>query len=287
MKTSLLLLLAASPAAGCAFAESAGQLPIGDPDIPLIQQQFLWPSVDELTGISDQTLSAIPGFPKSLNGGTFAHLQGSMAIAGKCSEVADLDEGLNEQINYVHVAITSCTGDPRCDDICEGKPYGMSFEAEVNLVLIGEEQAKQIKEQLKDFSEVKSTAIAQMRLQIGELQFFQKVDGTTENLNHLLGDFSLVLANDDGEEVLIVKHEYLASISPETPQRFDIDSGNPVTQKLKDAIIQGQPTSLSVVLSMAIPQENLYEMGFEGGGVNLQVQPEAVISIVEVAKSKL
>ncbi len=306
----LLTLGALAGSTGCSALEAAAEITIGNPDIPRMDQAIEWPSIDELTGLSDQTLAAIPGFPSSLNSGTFAHLQGAMAIAGKCVESQDLSDAAGDRVNTMLIEISSFSDDPLCADnraqlvedncddpltsneaYCDENFRGMTFYAEINAELIGDEEAAAIEEQLTA-ADVKPgpESIPQIRLQFFQLELQQVGEGDVlGSINDKLSDFQLIIGNSNPEhpDVTVIEHRWLEGIGEETPQRFDIDGNSKVMQKLKTDVLNAERTDLSLKLKMAIDQDDLYSIGFEGGGVAIGVQPEVTISVLEIAKTKL
>ncbi len=116
-----------------------------------------------------------------------------------------------------------------------------------------------------------------------------------------LDDFQLLLSMGDGPQVLVIDKPYLSDIA-ESPQRFDVDIDSPFTKELKDKIFpcdplnlpEGQtscppfaPPQITVSLSMRIAQKDLYQVSFEGAGLELTIQPEIVVSVIEVVKGQI
>ena len=112
-----------------------------------------------------------------------------------------------------------------------------------------------------------------------------------------LDDFSLRLGMGDGPKVLVIDKPYLDMIAV-SPQRFDVDIDSDFTTELKDKIFPCDPTDLpegevcpafappqlTVSLSMRIAQKNLYQVSFEGAGLELIIQPEIVVSALAVVE---
>ncbi len=301
MKHSLpvvaLLVVLVTPA--CGFLESAAEYTFGpgEDQIPRIRQEILWPSADQLSpgSFNDEQTAGVPGFPDSLTeamgDGTLAHLKGALDLSGDCyaehvQEVVAAEEGKESQLSNMVVSVTSCTEDRRCASLCGDEFLGLKLAARVTILLVSEEQAAEIKDQL---AEVSTDAIVQIRLQFYDLAMFQKAspDAEPENINQLLDNFQLGMDNDEGDSTVIVAHRYLKDISPETPQRFEIDNDAAFTKKLKESIFAGEPTSVNLFLDLSIPRASLYDMQIGDAGVVFEVQPEVVISVIEVAKSKI
>ena len=271
---------------GCAFIEAATQqIFSNEQGIPEVRQDISWPSVDELANLDPTMMAQLQeqGFPESLAQGTFAHLQGALQLTGDCAVSQTLDDFANDPVlKAAKVNVVSCTEDTRCADQCPDDFYGMTFEADVTVGLLDAATAAEIAK-----LGIGPSAIVQIRFLMNELEFYQQLGGGNGNIHDAIENFELTLANDAEEEVIVIRDKYLDSISEETPQRFDVDSENAFTAWLKDNVVQGNLVDINVRLRMRIPQEKLYDVMIDGAGVDLWLQPEIVISVLEVVKDKL
>ena len=94
--------------------------------------------------------------------------------------------------------------------------------------------------------------------------------------------------------IVVVNQKYLDRITPESPERFDLGSSSQFTTDLKRAVLDkfkdpenNESPSAALWLKFAVSEEQLYELNLEGAGVELDVQPEFVINVLEVAKGQL
>ena len=271
---------------GCAFVEAATEQTLGEGQIPRFDQEILYPDIDELTGLTAEQVDAIPGFPGTLNNGTFAHLQGAFAITGECRKTLEVPAPEdNEALISIAVTVTNCTPDLRCAEFCEEGFFGMMFEAKVDLLLLTEERANKLQNLL---SELTPDAIAQIRLRFFELELFQEDDsGETFVIHDWIEGFELGMENDKGDAIVVLTDEHLPMIDPDDPQRFDIPAAEDYTQDLKERILAAQAVSTTVVQRMRVPQPNLYELVFVGAGLRFDLQPEFVVSVVEVLENQI
>ena len=83
------ILLVSYQGSGCGFIESAGELTFGEGQIPLLENEFQYPSVNQIANL-DQTEEVVPGFPSSLEKSTLAHLVGALSAQGECGQQVDL-----------------------------------------------------------------------------------------------------------------------------------------------------------------------------------------------------
>ena len=103
---------------------------------------------------------------------------------------------------------------------------------------------------------------------------------------------------DDDPTVLVIDKPYLDMIAV-SPQRFDVDIDSAFTKKLKDKLFPCDPSDppeglsacppfsppkITVSLSMRIAQKDLYQVSFEGAGLELTIQPEIVVSALAVVE---
>jgi hypothetical protein len=117
------------------------------------------------------------------------------------------------------------------------------------------------------------------------------------SIHSSLDDFSLRLGMGDGPKVLVIDKPYLDMIAL-SPQRFDVDIDSEFTKELKNRIFPCDPSDLpagevcpaftppqiTVSLSMRIAQQDLYQVSFEGAGLELTIQPEIVVSALAVVE---
>ena len=166
--------------------------------------------------------------------------------------------------------------------------YGMTFEADVSVGLLDEATAAEIAK-----LGIGPSAIVQIIFVMYELEFYQQLGGGNGNIHDAIEAFELTLANDSGDEVVVIRDKYLDSIvpppadDPTAVQRFDVDSESPFTAWLKENVVQGNLVDVNVKLRMRIPQDKLYDVMIDGAGVDLWLQPEIKVSVLEVVKDKL
>ena len=188
---------------GCGFFASAGEIPISaEQGIPRIKQEILFPDVDKLTGgdLNDKIGATDPetgkpliaGIPTSLKKTTLAHIQGLLALAGKCRNTIKVDDisgttgdggdkkegdAAGGLVSDVEVSVTNCTGDPRCSFVC-GDWQGIELEAGATIQILSERQAKELAAQLAKAGGAKTAAAAlvAIRLLIYQLDLFQATD---------------------------------------------------------------------------------------------------------------
>lgn len=202
--------------AGCGFFASAGEIPISaEQGIPRISQEILFPDVDKLTGgdlnakigaTNPETgKPLIAGIPTSLKKTTLAHIQGLLALAGKCRNTIKVEDigaaaggtGGNAKpdpnnptsaaaslVTNVEVSVTNCTGDPRCSFVC-GDWEGIELEAGATVQILSAAQAQELAAQLAKAGGAKTAAAAlvAIRLLIYQLDLFQAADGSTKDDN--------------------------------------------------------------------------------------------------------
>lgn len=281
--TALAAMLGSS---GCDFVDAATEQTFGEGQIPRFAEEFLWPSIDELSGLDQAQMEAIPGFfPSSFGDGTLAHLQGALEITGDCERRLAMAAGGSTQVGEGSISLVSCSAtDARCGHRCPVGYSGLMLETRIVLKLLDAEKAAKLKDSL---SQLTPDAIAQIRLRLFELELFRETGAERIGLNDHLSVFELAMADAEGNEIVLIERQHLDAISAETPQRFDIDSRAPFTRKLKEGLIAAQPLEATLVLRVSIDQPDLYDMVIDGTGLAVDVQPEFVLSVLEVVKSAI
>ncbi len=278
--------------AGCAFAEAAGEILIGDEYIDAFDQVTVVPSVDELAGLDEEDIKGIVGFPGTLASGTLAHLKGAMDAAGECHRSLE-QEDTADGVLGVDVAVTSCNDSGSCSERC-GDFRGIRIVSDVEVQLLDEETAQEVKDIARGVS---PDIIVQFRLQIMELRLFQtNTDGGRVTGNDLLSRFELRGHTDGGDDLVILTLEDLDRIETRrleretTPKgddrprgaRFDVDVDSPFVQKISQSTVDGEPIAVSMTLELEIPRASLYELQLEGAGIALHVQPELMFSVAQL-----
>lgn len=283
-RSALLLASAVALFAGCDVAEEAANLTFGEGNIKRIKMEVAWPDANELSALDPDDVEGVTGFPETFEQGTLAHLMGGLAATGECQKLSRFDElaGSN-QVTGVTMRVAACTDDDRCSQWCDEGFYGMTIEMRVEMVLVDEQQIAKLKEPLGD---AKPDVLKQIRLRFFELELFQEGKDGREITTNFFEGFEFAVGNDIGDEVVIIERRHLDAITPETPQRFDVDSTSEFTRSLKEQIIGGAATSINLIQRMRVPQENLYDLTLDGAGVIVDLQPEIVISALDVAKAR-
>lgn len=319
MQRGVLAVCAAAAAllSGCGLFESAGEVTLAGEEIPRFKQRIDWPDVDELTGSAlagaaaqaqkdGKPLNA--GLPSSLEQGTLAHVQGLMALIGDCQRTVEQpDFGKGSSASNLVIRLTNCSGDARCDEVCGGF-RGMRLEASVTLQLLDDKKAANLASQLRQARpDAAREAIVQLRLRFYEMKLYQKgADGSEEDVTHRIDDLEMVIATASGELPLafegqqsvavdadagwahwakVLEGRFLDRIAPSSPQRFEIDPKSPLSEEFKDLLLAGKATSLRLVTRLAVSRPDLYELRFAGAGVEVDVQPEIVLSVLQLLKN--
>ena len=307
--------------------QAAADFPFGAKEgMPNVETEVEFPSVSEiLTGVAMP--EEVPGFPTQLGDGSFAHLQGLFSLTGECrrsvaiplpgsperDDCPSIDE-LSESTDgpqYACMTITNCADDPRCTGYCNGF-RGLMLDVSIDVSFISAEQALQAQQEADINFDVGTDAVSQIRLQFSELELYQVENGIEVSNNNRYFDFrfgartgadaecpgdNLMIEDDRNETddcIVVVEQKYLDVIKPEDPQRFDLRSSSLFTENLKAAVLakfldpnNAPSPRTSLWLKMAISEEQLYELKIEGAGFKINVQPEFVINVLEVAKGQI
>ena len=299
---------------GCGLANNAGEITLGAKEkIPRVSQKIDWPDIDTLTGSDlNKQIGAkgpdgeplIKGIPTSLKKGTLAHVQGLLSLAGDCrreikgsvkapdpNDLEAVKAAAASPVKDITITITNCSGDERCAYLC-GDFQGIQLSAEVELEILTEAQAKKLKTELAAANpENAAEGIVQLRLQFFKLDLYQasEIDpAQTETTTQYLDTFDLLLndawgdiPNQDGLETVVLKGDDIQSIDGKNGTRFEVDPASAFIASIKQRVIDGKSTRFRIILRLRVLKPDLYEMRFDGAGVELDAQPEVVVSLLE------
>jgi hypothetical protein len=305
---TVLFLICIYSCLSCAFITSVADYTFRD-GLPLIDQEILWPSADELSGLSEDEKMQLSGFPSTLNHSSFAHLSGALAAQGQCKQMAQKSStDLTTGVKNIDFELVSCTADDRCSEDCievltnsqgeevSSKFEGMKVENFVNITILSAAQSKTLVGKLP---EKNADGIVQVRLEFQELFFFQGED--KENVNDYIENFELSIAKgsdqiDDLSQsnrqaglqyTRLIDAMDLPTIKSNQPQKFEIALNSEVGQYLIQNILGEKEVNLVLKLSFQIPQHHLYSMDVNPAGLKMKVQPEITINVIDVVSSQL
>jgi hypothetical protein len=284
-----LLLFVSYQGSGCGFIESAGELTFGEGQIPLLETEFQYPSVNQISGL-DQTEEVIPGFPSSLDNSTLAHLVGALSAQGECGQNVDLTDGLDQSDSNLIAAsfeLSACAEDDRCKAQCPEGFYGLNAAVRIKMKALTKEQTQEITNLL---SEDSASAIVQIRLNFKKLSFFQGKGDQYEETNQWIEGFELNIGTDDQKLKFLDQKDFekiTQSTSNDQFERYALPRQHPVTLKLIEQLLSGGDFILDIEQRFRLPREALYLMHLSPAGISQIIQPEVVISAIEVATSTL
>ena len=172
--------------------------------------------------------------------------------------------------------VCSCRAD--VDDTCSGDLKQQTLDPEINLM-----------EKLSGFEFALSrTAAARNQVDaevLENLEFCNFACDEEQECDITAQPPVCIPAKDLEAEVVVVDSDSVSTISPYSPQRYDLASDSDIITEIKTNITQKKEASISLIQRLHIEQEHLYDVTFQGGGLAVEVQPEVVISGLEVATS--
>ena len=283
------ILLVSYQGSGCGFIESAGELTFGEGQIPLLENEFQYPSVNQIANL-DQTEEVVPGFPSSLEKSTLAHLVGALSAQGECGQQIDLSEDLGQgQSNLLeaYFELSACGEDGRCKAQCPEGFYGLNAFVRLKMKALTKEQTQEI---TKLLSEDSSSAIVQIRLNFNTLSFFQGEGDDYLETNQWVEGFELNIGTQDKKLNFLNQNDFekiTQSTSNDQFERYELPREHPVTVGLIQQLLAGDDFILDIEQRFRFPREVLYLMHLSPAGISQIIQPEVVINAIEVATSSL
>ena len=301
--------------AGCGLLESALERTIGGSpgEIPRIRAWVDFPHADEVVDVAQMRRDGVPGFPDTFEDVTLAHLQGLLILSGDCTHTSVRDQatGKVRLSGPLTFTVTNCD-DPRCAALCAPGTSGLQGKIVAPVEVVSEDEAKDVRAQLKDVS---PESIAQVRLRFFDLMLYSGAVASTDadvpdsgvigpadggevdselaagdpwvlpvaNLDGRLTSFTLEVADDQGNTVALIDQANLASISPLTPQRYDVDRESPLVDRVRADLIDGKAVNLSLAITMGFTRSALYDVRVNGAGLRFDIQPEVVVDVLKAA----
>lgn len=286
---------------GCAFIESAAEITVQEPDI----QPLTFNTKVTLDQVNNALFQGLPDEERILAeslglllppGATYISLRSTLCELWKIGILpaprvdvtvsGQNDETLKSLVFRLEVPIGPDVPVATC------LQTGFRAQALVEFMPWTPEQAAEVKAQLNtELSELRD-AIVQIRFKFSQIDFLR---GDTPVTSQLIEDFSITLGADipddpttvfDDGRLLLVPYFLLGTVSPETPQRFELDPDSPVTTHIQDSIME-PPTgteakTLGVEALVSFKESELANMPIEASGFALTLQPEIVINVLEV-----
>ncbi len=301
--------------AGCGLLESALEHTIGGSpgEIPRIRTWVDFPRADEVVDVTQLQKDGAVGFPDTFDDVTLAHLQGLLILSGDCTHTSVRDQATGQVrlSGPLTFTITNCD-DPRCAALCAPGTSGLQGRIVAPVEVVSEDEAKDVRSQLKDVS---PESIAQVRLRFFDLMLYSGAGAAVDadvpdsgvvepsdvggidpelaatdpwalpvvNLDSRLTSFVLEVADDQGNTVALMDQANLASISPATPQRYDVDRDSPLIDRVRSELVDGKAVNLSLAITMAFARSALYEVRVNGAGLRFDIQPEVVVDVLKAA----
>lgn len=289
--------------------ESAAEITVGAPDIPDFEIEVVVTASQINSALKEDMPAAVATIAEQqgwlLNTkATWGDLRTSLCDLEKAGYIPDaglaisMDKPEEASDHLAKVTLTlSVTGyEPgKCK---EGR---LMATASMDFAPWTVEQASQIREQLNTDLEKLEDAIVQIRFEFKRAEFIRDENGQSVRANEVLEKFSLLLGDptivDDPEtsrdesRFELVPFFLLDSITPQTPQRFELDPDSEVTATVRAQIIDppSNPESMTLRVEAVIELKtsSLVSTKLEGSGVGLHLQPEIVINALKVITESL
>lgn len=288
-------------ACGCAFLEGALEITFGEGKVPEIEIVALLPTLDQL-GLELDPYEDTPGVPATLDSLTLAHVRGALRLAGQCSRSSrDAVVAADAPDDGTEVQVHDC--DPaRCPDACPAGATGVRVQVAFPARLVTADQATQLRDAL---AKVSPDSILQFRIKAWALDVIAPGPGVTadawaaaaedaaagpvpgERLTDAMSSMDLRAQDALGNSVVIIRREWLDSIAPDSPQRFDIDIDSGFCRQVKQQVLAGEAVDMAFVVDAVVPTERLYRFPLGAALVGLRAQPEFVISVLRAALSRI
>jgi hypothetical protein len=310
MKSHILIALTfggLSFGAGCVFVVGAAVIPFGaEAGIPGVQEDATL-SVANLNAALQAAFNVDPLLFEQFEMATTATYADLRSVMCAVVEADLMDEPrLDVNLTPTEIAPNIKSVFLRLEVVVEGGVEclkgGLRSELRVGFIPFTAEQAESLKKKLnQDLSDL-ADAIVQIRFLIKEVHFQRNTGSGPVVANEVLADFYIAIVepsipNDPATPFVdgwleIVPFFLLNTISPTTPQRFELDPDSPVTQAIKGVLLtpptDGSPPMVLIVEASAeLLPDQLALTPVTDSGIKLDAQPEIVINGLKVVEKQL
>ena len=296
-----LLLWGTVSTAGCAFIESAAEITVGEPDISMVDIQ----ATVSLDQVNDAFVGSLTPEQRAAADGLGLVFDSDATLLDLRSRLCELwklgfyqrprlDVELTPESNPNIRQLTFRLEVPIAADapVSTCLETGFTARAIVDFVPWTADQAAEVKEQLNTDLSTLADAVIQIRFSFSQLGFMSNAEPLPYDL---VEDFAIVFTADIEDDPTTIYHEGRLSLIPfflldtvgeDTPQRFELDPDSPVTESIKQTILEppstDEDTSLGVEAFVAFRESELNNTPLDGCGFVVNMQPEITINALKV-----
>ncbi len=258
-----------------------------------VKLEVLLPELDSL-GVLDTLPGEVPG-PSDYGTKpevTMAHLLGAMRLLGGCCHGAPArQENVEGAIDADATTLTLCDcATERCDWLCpEEVDHGLMLDLSIRAQILSEERAASIRKTLVSIS---PEAVRQFRLRVLLIEPYETLSDTTgDPLERSVADritgFSMAVATLAGDREPLLGWEDLQLLASADPQRYDLPRDSPVMESIIGNLLAGEAVWIDLEVALWFPEDVLYDILVAGSGIRVDLQPELVLSVRDIAKTRL
>jgi hypothetical protein len=316
---ALTLALAAAALAGCAFVESVATIAVGAPDLPAVKERVTLTRADldaalerEVTSFAatlglavDTRVALMQPYRDRLDAdptwltvrGVLCEMTTSPLQGGPLLPAPSVEVGLDAASLGPNVSAATLRLEVPSRDVSECLGAPLTARLTITLAPMSAEALAELNAKLGvEMSDV-IAAVDQIRLRLHLTRLFvQDVDGGERDAAEALASVCIemvapALADDpatpyhDGR-LEVVPAFLFDTISPQAPQRFELDPDSPVTDLVTAGLLPLDAAAiaptLQLVATATLRAESLGTLPLEGSGLEIWAQPEVVINGLEV-----
>lgn len=278
-KTPLIVLVMAWSLSGCGLFESAGEVAIGEGQIPELVLDFELPNHAQFLERSREHLGDGDGVPDSVSieNATLAHILGVVALTGQCERTftkpgkKDLGAASDLQARFV-----ACPDNGVCDHICGGH-RGVMLLLETDVLAMTQKTARDVNAKVSQRIE---DSLVGVRLRFNEVNPYRK-DGTTRaGMLEWIAGLSATVVDGNSNELALLRDVHIQLIRSGQRPRSTFDPGSPLTRDMVKKIQANQEVTFKLKARVLITRSDAYHWPIFNSGVRLRIQPEFVISVL-------
>ena len=271
--------MAAVSLVGCGLFESAGEVVVGEGQIPEMILDFQLPSLaqfrDQQTAATDATKRVLSGALEKTS--SLAHLAGVVALGGQC-DVRFTTPGhadLGAASDLVTRLIT-CPASGACSHLC-GDHRGVLLEFDVDLLVANATVTREINAQ---FAHRVDNTLVGARLRFNEVVPYVMVEGKRTSLMRHVHKVSAIVTDVGGNSLKVLDAVHMELIAQGQRPRVTFDADSPFTVAMIHRIEANEAVTFRLQAHLLVTAGDAYQWPVYNSGFRLRAQPELVFSVL-------
>lgn len=264
---------------GCGLFESAGEVTIGEGQIPDLVLDFEMPSHDSFLAEQRAVLDDADGVPDgvSIENASLAHVLGMVTLSGHCERTfrkpgkADLGAASDLVSRFI-----ACPSSGVCDHLC-GQHRGVLLDFDVEVLALTEKTTKDIKAKVQQ--RIDDTLVG-MRMKFLEVLPYVREDSKRVSRLSRIHRIDARVTDDANNDLPVIRDVHIKLIRAGQQPRVTFAADAPFTSNLVNKMEAGKDVTFRLRAQVWITPGDAYHWPIFNSGFRIRVQPEFVISVL-------